>query len=87
MVYIGHMMDNGYGIGIINYVLGSLIMLGIIVLVGLGIIAVYRYLRNQGKPINNTPNAMDVLNERYARGEINSEEYKQIKTEILKSKI
>jgi len=40
----------------------------------------YAAHRKYGQPVRN--DAIDILNERYARGEITREQFKQIKTEL-----
>jgi len=64
------------------------IMFVFIVLVALGILALLRYLQLPGRPNScRQPvgsNAIDILNERYSKGEISEEEYKKKKAEILK---
>lgn len=76
----------GYGFG------GPAMMLILIILTVLGI--VYFVSRNnQNKNATAMPeygkvspsvNAVDILNERFAKGEINQEEYQSMKREILK---
>lgn len=80
----GHM---GFGGG---YLLMALVMAAIAILVILGIIALVRYIRISGHShriqmagtvINP---AIQILDERYAKGEISDEEYKAKKIELGK---
>lgn len=74
----------GYGYGMMGYGWGWLMMIGIAALTILGIVALVRYIQQSGK--SNYPaagnSALNILNERYAKGEITEEEYKSKKTEI-----
>ncbi len=74
----------GYGYGMMGYGWGWIIMLGILIIVVLGIIALFRYLQHPGTAYRNdlSNKAIDILNERYARGEISDEEYKRKKAEM-----
>ena len=77
----------GYGgYGMMGYGWGWLMMIGVVILVVLGIVVLFRYLQSSGKPTSRTSgsNALDILNERYARGEISNEEYNRTKADILK---
>lgn len=79
MWYDGHRMM-GFG-------WGWFIMIGILILIILGIIALIRYLRHPTRQTNRLAadkSALDILNERYARGEISVEEYRAKKSEITK---
>ena len=69
---------------------GVLIVIGIIVVI---IYAIVRASNASGKPNSSAPNeiqkesnsrALTVLAERYARGEISDEEYRQKKSEITR---
>lgn len=78
MMYGYNMM--GYGWGLMMVV----IMLIWALLVVLGILALIKYLK---LPVNNqqgrsTP--MDILKERYAKGEINVEDFNRMKEELEK---
>lgn len=78
----------GYGYGMMGYGWGWIMMLGILIIVVLIIFALVRYLQHSGNisrniSSNNPSNrAIDILNERYARGEISDDEYKRKKAEI-----
>lgn len=78
------MMGYGYGYGMMGYGWGWLMMIGVIALTILGIVALIRYLQQSGKPnyraVEN--GALNILNERYAKGEITEEEYKRKKADI-----
>lgn len=69
---------------------GWVIILGILVLIVLGIIALIRYLRHPAQQSNRLTGdklALDILNERYAKGEISDEEYrKKIRNNKVKQK-
>ena len=77
------MMGNGFGGG--GMVFGFLLMLGLLVLIGLGIWALITWLRRaQSGPAGPADGrssgaarsqAREVLDERYARGELSTEEY------------
>ncbi len=79
------MMGYGYGGGVWMWVFGGLMMVGVLVLIGLAVWAVIAATNrgNRGPAIADTPSAetsgrartRQVLDERYARGEMNSEEY------------
>lgn len=75
----------GYGYGMMGYGWGWFMMIGVVVLTVLGIVALINYLqissKISGRSINN---ALNILNERYARGEITEEEYNQKKTQLKK---
>ncbi|MHB8962352.1 MAG: SHOCT domain-containing protein [Saccharofermentanales bacterium] len=84
------MMGFGYGYGWVLMLVGGLIVIGIIALI---IYALVRGTTVSGKSGSTTPTetqqenvsrALSVLAERYARGEITDEEYKQKKIEITR---
>lgn len=84
-------MGYGWAYGWILMLLGSLIIIGII---GVIIYALVRVANVSGKSSSSAPHEMQndsnsralaVLAERYARGEISDEEYKQKKMEITRS--
>lgn len=78
---------NGYGYGMMGYGWGWIMMLAILALVVLGIIALVKYLQQSGTAARHDMGnkALDLLNERYARGEISEEEYKRKKESIKKT--
>ncbi|WP_147565075.1 SHOCT domain-containing protein [Clostridium tyrobutyricum] len=74
----------GYGYGMMGYGWGWLMMIGVVILSILGIIALFNYIRNSARNNNSSNNnALSILNERYARGEITEEEYNKKKPQLL----
>ncbi|OAA84857.1 SHOCT domain-containing protein [Clostridium ljungdahlii] len=74
-----------YGYGMMGYGWGLLMMICMIALTILAAVALIRYLHQSSKPNNQTSgnnNALNILNERYARGELTEEEYRNKKTQI-----
>lgn len=74
------MWNNGYGM--MGYGWGWIMMIGIVILVVLGIFALIRYLKQPDRTVSRS--ALDILNERYAKGEINDEEYQKMKAQLNK---
>lgn len=76
----------GYGLmGGVGSFLMILFMLMIVALVVLGILALIRYLKATGtQSPAPTENALLILNERYAKGEINDEEFSAKKALLSK---
>lgn len=74
----------GYGYGMMGYGWGWIMMLGTFVLIVLAVVALTRYLQRPNHTGNHLVhnNAVDILNEKYARGEITDEEYRRKKAEI-----
>lgn len=76
------MMGFGYGAMGLVWVLG----IGILVIVIIGLLFLYRALR-QSRPPDlgvTAQNALDILNNRYAKGEISDEEYNMKKSKLMK---
>jgi len=65
----------GFGFG----VLGFLIMVFFWALIIAGIVALVRYLRASKLP---TKTPLEILKERYAKGEITKEEFEKMKTDL-----
>ena len=61
---------------------GFLFLVIFLMLVILGIWILYKYLYHPDKLLKHKSNAINILDERYARGEISKEEYNKIKEEI-----
>jgi len=81
------MMDNWNGWGWMNMmgnygILGLTLMILFWVLVILAVIYLLRYVFGRGDAGRGEKSALDVLNERYAKGEINKEEYEAKKKDI-----
>ncbi|WP_010233683.1 SHOCT domain-containing protein [Clostridium arbusti] len=71
------MMYYGFGYG------GMFMMLVPIILIAIIVYAIIK-LKDHPSHGDNNNRALDILNERYARGEINEEEYKQKKNTIMR---
>ncbi len=75
-----------YGYGMMGYGMIMMAVMGIIAV--LVIVALVKYIQRSSR--NHTSsnlisnNALSILNERYAKGEISDEEYQKKKTEILR---
>ena len=88
---------SGYGMGPFgggHGVIGILVMLFFLALVVFAVLIAIRMLRHkghfapphfhEGQVDPSARNALQILNERYAKGEIDDEEYKRRKTELTK---
>ena len=65
---------------------GFLMILIPIIIVGIIIYAIFKLKDNHSiKYVKQSDNALDVLNERFVRGEIDEEEYEQKKTLLMKN--
>jgi putative membrane protein len=73
------MMGRGFAFGYGPYGCGFLPMFLIILLVGIVMFLIIRYYRRKSILINHGSQALEILNERLAKGEITSEEYESIK--------
>lgn len=73
------MMIGYYGFAVRLF--ACIFLIGLVILVAVGIIAVMRFpgMRNTRPPGNP---AYRILDERYARGEISLEEYRRMKSEL-----
>lgn len=80
----GMMGYGGYGYNMMSNGWGWIMMLGIIVLFTLAVIAFIKYIQRTGhlSPAAEGNLAVQILDERYARGEITDEEYKKKKIEL-----
>ena len=71
-----HPMWGVWGIGMM------LMMLAFWAVVIVGIVLAIRWLVSQGKELRSTDGALDILRQRYARGDINKEEFEAKKRDL-----
>jgi putative membrane protein len=78
------MMGYGYADNMMGGVFGMVIPIIIIAIV---VFAIYKLLQNKNNKNTGTrDNSLDIINERFARGEINEEEYNSKKNALLNNK-
>lgn len=74
--------DYGWGIGL---GFGWILMVLFWVLLILGIVYLVKMIAGGTKKGEATETALDILKKRYARGEINKEEFEKIKDDLMKT--
>jgi putative membrane protein len=74
-----HMMDGWGGYG----AFGMLFMFLFWTLIVIGIIALVRYLGDSGKNTKQEKAPLDILKERYAKGEIDKKEFDDKKKDLI----
>jgi len=74
----GNMMSDWGGLGIFSWLL--MLLFWILVVLGVVVLVRYLYQSGQGKE-DRTP--LDILKERYARGEINKKEFEEKKKDLI----
>ena len=73
-------MESGGGM-----IIGPLMMLGVFALFIVSVVAIIRWIAGAGRTLQNstTKSAVEILNERFAKGEIEKEEYEERKNVLL----
>ena len=66
-------------------IIGPLMMLGVFALFIFSVVAIIRWIAGTGRTLQNstTKSAVEILNERFAKGEIEKEEYEERKNVLL----
>jgi len=72
------MMGNGYGMGFG----GGFMWLFWILLIGVVLWAVWALVGSGGRPIDRRRTPLEILEERYAKGEIDQQEYERIRRDL-----
>jgi len=92
---VGNGFSTGYGMSAVGVIGCILMMLFVVALITIAIIFIVRLVRHGSNPHfmhggfaphHPVAPAIEILNQRLAKGEITVEEYKQIKEEILGTK-
>ena len=79
------MMGSGYGYNMMGGRFGFMIIC--IIVIGVVVFAVYKLFKtNNDKDIASRDNSLNILNERFARSEINEDEYNQKKNVLTNYK-
>ena len=84
----GQMMQGMCGMGpggmVAMMLAGALLWLGLMALIVLALVIAIRWLRSPARPATggSLPRALEVLRERYARGEIGHEEFERMRREL-----
>ncbi|WP_040949000.1 SHOCT domain-containing protein [Gorillibacterium massiliense] len=66
------MMGYGFGMGIFGFIINFAVIIGVVYLV-------IRFVKSEGNGRGAEKRAEEILAERFARGEITEDEYKQMK--------
>jgi|WetSurMetagenome_2_1015567.scaffolds.fasta_scaffold180647_3 putative membrane protein len=81
----GYMMHGDYGLGM-GFGFGWIFTILFWVLIILGIVYLVKVIAGGSKKDGQGETAFDILNKRYARGEITREEFEKMKADISGSK-
>lgn len=67
-----------------HYIAGWVIFLALLILFVIGLFVILRAVARSGASEGHVKSAIDLLKERYARGEVSKDEYLRIKKDILR---
>ena len=78
-----HGMGRGIGSGAYDYTWLPMAFIGLLLIIGITLLALWLFQRSKnGQYQENSKNAIEMLKRRYARGEIDKEEFEQMKKNL-----
>ena len=80
---MGHGMGHGMGPGIYDYTWIFMAFVGLLLIIGIALLATWLFRHSdKGRYRNDEETPLDILKKRYAKGEIDKEEFEQRKSNL-----